>query len=242
MKLLILSDIHSNLYSLEAIVHKERDSDVMYCAGDLVDVGFHPQEVIDCIQANNMIAVRGNHDEIVIRAFRSGKHLEDLPPHELTWPIVNARQLNEASIAFLERLPAHLEFEADGIAYSMQHLFHGYDTIDSRHAFMDFWNRQTGGRPVCGKEKRLIFGHTHKQCVAYFHSGCLWMNPGSVGYNRPEDPSIAAHYITITDGRIELHWLEHARSLSRQDMSRRFAEVYQKTTFGKEGGSPLQSE
>lgn len=46
MKALILSDIHSNIYALEAIWNKERDSDLILCAGDLVDYGPFPQEVL----------------------------------------------------------------------------------------------------------------------------------------------------------------------------------------------------
>ncbi|MDF2650488.1 MAG: metallophosphoesterase [Paenibacillus sp.] len=224
MKLLIISDIHSNIDSLEAILQKEKNCDLIYCAGDLVDVGFHPQEVIDCVRENKIISVRGNHDELVIQMFRSGKHLEDLPNEELTWPIINARKLDESSITYLENLPKQIDFQIGEIAYGIQHLYKGYDTIGSYNEFMNFWNQQTIEESSLYLKKRLIFGHTHKQCVTYFHNDCLWMNPGSVGYNRPDDPSIAAHYITITNGNIELNQVEHKKSITRQEMGRLFAE------------------
>ncbi|WJH32178.1 metallophosphatase family protein [Paenibacillus sp. CC-CFT747] len=138
MKLLILSDVHSNVDSLEAIIRKEKDSDLIYCAGDLVDVGFYPQEVIDCIRENKIISVKGNHDELVIQTFRSGKHLEDLPDDQLTWPIVNARKLKESSIAYLETLPKQIDFQFDEVSYSLQHLYKGYETIGSLQEFMVF--------------------------------------------------------------------------------------------------------
>lgn len=227
MKLLILSDIHSNLYSLEAILTKEKNSDRIYCAGDLVDVGFYPQEVVDCIQENNIIAVKGNHDELVIETYRSGKHLQDLPAEELTWPIINARKLNESSIAYLENLPKQIDFRIDDIAYSLQHAYKDYETIGSYPEFNGFWNRQTKDKYCNDQKKRLIFGHTHRQCVTYVHNDCLWMNPGSVGYNRPDDPSIAAHYITITDGCIDLKHIEHEKSIPSHELRRLFAERYQ---------------
>ena len=43
MKALIISDIHSNIYGLEAVYKKEKDSDIIYCAGDLVDYGPFPK-------------------------------------------------------------------------------------------------------------------------------------------------------------------------------------------------------
>src|SRR5690606_4188605 len=94
-------------------------------------------------------------------------------------------------------------------AYSLQHLYKDYDTIASHYEFMSFWNHQTQDKYSRTPKKRLIFGHTHRQCVTYVHNDCLWINPGSVGYNRPDDPTIATHYLTIIDGRIELKQLEH---------------------------------
>jgi predicted phosphodiesterase len=92
---------------------------------------------------------------------------------------------------------------------------------------MSFWNHQTIEKDRHYPKKRLIFGHTHRQCVTYVHNDCLWMNPGSVGYNRPDDHSIASHYITITNGSIELKQVEHAKSMSRHELGRLFAEQYQ---------------
>lgn len=227
MKLLILSDIHSNMDSLEAILVREKNSDLIYCAGDLVDVGFYPQEVIDCIQENKIMSVKGNHDELVIETFRSGKHLQDLPIEELTWPIINARQLNESSITYLENLPKQIDFQIDDIAYRLQHLYKDYETIGSYPEFISFWSHQTKEKNGYFQKKRMIFGHTHRQCVTYVHNDCLWMNPGSVGYNRPDDPSIAAHYMTITDGSIELKHVEHEKSIPQHELRRLFAERYQ---------------
>lgn len=227
MKLLIISDVHSNIDSLEAILHKEKDSDLIYCAGDLVDVGFYPKEVIECVHEHNIISVRGNHDDLVIRTFRSGKHREDLPNEEVTWPIVNARKLSEDDIQFLEQLPEKIQFTADGIDYCMQHLYKGYDLVVNNYQFSEFWFQQTGERVEEGADKkRMIFGHTHRQMMAYVHNDRLWMNPGSVGYNRDDDPSIAAHYMTVTNGVVELKNLVHDKSMPRDRLRELFAERY----------------
>ena len=46
MKILALSDIHSNIYALDAIWDKEKDADLIVAAGDLVDYGPFPKKDI----------------------------------------------------------------------------------------------------------------------------------------------------------------------------------------------------
>ena len=55
MKALILSDLHSNIHALEAIWARERDSDAIYCAGDLVDYGPFPNEVLDWVRQRRVV-------------------------------------------------------------------------------------------------------------------------------------------------------------------------------------------
>lgn len=51
MKLAVFSDIHSNLYALEAVISDiERFlPDSVICCGDLVGYGAHPNEVVEFI-------------------------------------------------------------------------------------------------------------------------------------------------------------------------------------------------
>jgi len=85
MKILILSDIHSNIVALEAIWAKEKDSDLVYCAGDLVDYGPYPQEVIAWLQAHEVPCVQGNHDAWVCLNYRRGRFLDKVPALERGW-------------------------------------------------------------------------------------------------------------------------------------------------------------
>ena len=39
MRILLISDIHSNIEALKAILNKEKDFDLLAVAGDLVDYG-----------------------------------------------------------------------------------------------------------------------------------------------------------------------------------------------------------
>ena len=71
MKTLIISDLHSNIYALEAIWNKERDSDIVYCAGDLVDYGPYPKEVLNWVQSHNVHCVQGNHDRGIVNGWHT---------------------------------------------------------------------------------------------------------------------------------------------------------------------------
>ena len=112
MKALILSDIHSNIYALEAIWDQEQDTDVIYCTGDLVDYGPFPKEVLDWVREHQVICTQGNHDRWLVKAFQSLSK-GDRPPSEKAWIDNNIDQLVEDDIDFLERLPLAISFQID---------------------------------------------------------------------------------------------------------------------------------
>ena len=82
MKALVVSDIHSNIYALQAIWEQEHDSDVIYCAGDLVDYGPFPSEVIQWVREHEVICVGGNHDAWVVLHDRQCPNLWTIPEDE----------------------------------------------------------------------------------------------------------------------------------------------------------------
>ncbi|MCC5848966.1 MAG: metallophosphoesterase family protein [Verrucomicrobia bacterium] len=218
MKLLVISDIHSNIHCLNAVLEREKDADRIYCAGDFVDVGLYPKETVHRLRELKVPAVRGNHDDKIIRIFRSGPPDED---QEWTFPIMNAQHLDEEDIEYLDTLPEQIRFTADGVSYVMQHLYQGYQSIETETEFLEFWDDPT--ETVDRSQKKVaIFGHTHRPAIRIIREDCLVVNPGSVGYNRPSDPSIATRYLTITDGEIELKDLHHDHCMSRPELGREF--------------------
>lgn len=212
MKALIISDLHSNIFALEAIWKQEKDSDIIYCAGDLVDYGPYPKEVIDWVRDHNVICVRGNHDERITSLYRNKEELWGISDEERTWAYDNAQKLNDADIEFLEKLPKSISFSMDSIGYTMQHMYIGYETIQTLFAYKQFWEQNAESSVGQLENKRMIFGHTHKRTVQYLSDQELWMNPGSISYRRPDEPSKEAHYITITDGKISMKSLEYDRT------------------------------
>lgn len=211
MKALVLSDIHSNIYALDAIWKHEKNADRVLIAGDLVDYGPFPKEVIHWARTHDALCVRGNHDTHLINTYRSDA-FDHLPPGDFKWVHDNCLKLDESDIAYLEALPEALGTEIDGYAYRMQHLYSGYDEIRSLKAFDALWNMPATPGVAGGAPRRMIFGHTHRRCTHYLADDVLWLNPGSASYRRPDDDSKLAHYAVITDGQVSLRAVTYDRA------------------------------
>ncbi|MCC5808157.1 MAG: metallophosphoesterase family protein [Opitutales bacterium] len=217
MKILLISDVHSNIRALDAVLKAEKDSDLIYCTGDLVDVGFHPQEVVDRVRERGVICVQGNHDQKVIARYEAGWDAE-VPPKDFA--DLNARQLSADAIRYLKSLPRRLFFNHDGVAYLLEHLFCGYELIQTMAEYDEFW----GEAPVAPdiRYRAILLGHTHNPGILWLRDEACWINPGSVGYNRPKDPEITTRYVTITEGRASIHNLQHPYCRSRPAIGEEF--------------------
>ena len=221
MKALIISDIHSNVESLNAIWEKENDADLIFAAGDYVDYGTDPMAVIDWIRGRQVRCVVGNHDERLIRTWYENK-FNALPPEELWWVHHNCQRMDQEHVRFLEELPAHMSFEMDGVQYLMQHSFipDRYDNINSQYHFDRYWEEHSTLSRAPGAERRMIFGHSHRQLVQRHGGDSLWMNPGSTSYRRPDDPNKDAYYIVIENGKIDMRHTPYNREPLLQEAIR----------------------
>jgi predicted phosphodiesterase len=67
-RLAIISDIHSNLHALQAVLARlgELDINQIVCLGDIVGYGPYPERCLDLVVRHCSIIVQGNHDEAVI--------------------------------------------------------------------------------------------------------------------------------------------------------------------------------
>jgi len=208
MKILILSDIHSNIYALEAIWAQENDSDLIYCTGDLVDYGPYPRQVLDWVRDHQVVCTQGNHDRWLAQQFRAGNLYQRVAQDERSWVHHNASRLTVEDIDYLETLPTAIRFSLDGIEYGMTHLYREYEEITSLYACHRFWAElfSIETYPPGG---RLILGHTHRQSVRYLSDETLWLNPGSVSYRRRDDPDQSAHYAVLVNGVISLRRVDY---------------------------------
>lgn len=220
MKLLILSDLHSNVEGVRAILKAEGRADAIYAAGDLVDYGTDPAGTIAWVRENGVRCVRGNHDDRLIGIYRQGGY-EGLPRERYAWVHHNCERLSPCDVDFLESLPAHLSFTADGFEYLMSHRCgEGYATIDSQYHFERYWEEHFSLPHAPGAQRRMIFGHSHRQLVQRHDDRSLWLNPGSASYRRPDEPSKDAFYAVIEDGAISLRHVPYDRAPLAREVQR----------------------
>ena len=65
MKRAVISDIHSNLEALEAVLQDIKNQGIteIYCLGDTVGYGPNPIECIELVRKNITVCLLGNHDQ-----------------------------------------------------------------------------------------------------------------------------------------------------------------------------------
>lgn len=192
MRILVISDIHSNLSALQAVLEKCGRYDAVWCLGDLVGYGPDPNECIAKVRSlPNLHCVLGNHDAAVL-----GRMNEATFNHEaglaINW---TRRVLSAESQSFLTSLA-----ETDVIEDVT--LVHGSPRNPVWEYLTDY---PTALQTFPFYKTRLCFvGHTHVPALweenpgehspALLHdflriniSGRCILNPGSVGQPRDHD-------------------------------------------------------
>jgi putative phosphoesterase len=192
MRILVISDIHSNSVALEAIREK---FDICFCLGDLVDYGPDPAKCVQWIIDKKAEVVRGNHDHgtahsVAVVGDTGFRYLTSVT-RPLQWSALDTNQRK-----FLARLPITKRVVVDGVRYL---LVHGTprDPLDE-YLRKDpaAWAEQVKDQEV----DVVCVGHSHLQ-FDLDAGGVRILNPGSVGLPRDSDPRAA--YAIIEDGKIQ---------------------------------------
>ena len=217
MKILVISDIHANLPALNAVLEKESDADRIICAGDLVNYGYHPHEVIEIFRRTEIGTVCGNHDLEIIRnaTLKRGERA-------VGFTKFTVEQMTGEDIEYLASLPRSLNFEADGVNYCVRH---AYNTIerknqfllsligkDSLRAFDTRWKKYSNAPNA--EKKCFILGHSHNACIFSLSDDRSVYNPGTLYYlkGRDERAYRAASYMVINDGIPEIRHCDYDNS------------------------------
>lgn len=208
MKIAVLSDIHANLHALQAVWQdlEAQAPDEVYCLGDLVGYGAHPNEVVEFIRQREIPTVMGNYDEGIgfdledCGCVYKDPELERLGDLSLAWSREHTRDENKA---YLRQLPLQFRLEE-----RKPHLLlvHGSPRRMNEYLYED--------RPQATFERIanlaatdvLLFGHTHLPYTKKV-GGTLFVNTGSVG--RPKDGDPRAGYLVLEGRKVEQRRVEY---------------------------------
>jgi putative phosphoesterase len=185
----VITDVHGNLPALQAAFARidELGIQAIYCGGDLVGYGPHPNEVCAVIQERSIPTIYGNYDYAIARDLDDcgcayiTPHDRELGQRSVVWTLANTDQRSKD---FMRELPFDLHFT---VGDRKVHLVHGSPRKVNEYLFEDkpasLYERLAGAE----SDDVLVFGHTHKPWVHDF-GGVRFVNCGSVGKPKDGDP------------------------------------------------------
>jgi len=218
VRIAVLSDVHSNLEALEAVLeHTGGRADTFYVLGDIVGYGADPQAVVDRLDALGGTLIAGNHDLAATDRFDT-QWFNRVAATAIRWTV---EALDDGGRAVLQALEPRRESLA-GL------LVHG-SVVDPAAEYVV----NTGDAAVSFEADPFeicFFGHTHLPVVFWTDGGThvnrrglvdaralqlepgtrYMLNPGSVGQPRDGDPR-ASYMLFDTEGRAAtVHRVEYA--------------------------------
>ncbi len=188
MKIGIISDVHSNLPALKAVLDKLDCVDHIVHAGDIVGYNPFPKQVISLFKENNIYSIKGNHDRVVLGDL-------NFPSSSIAGRAVKWTQLvlSSEEIDYLKSLPIEQTLFDHFIRIA-----HGSPGSPNRYVYPKDYSGS-----LLKDEKVLILGHTHIQSYKRFNNSII-VNPGSVGQPRDGDPRAAYSILDMDAYEIEL--------------------------------------
>lgn len=153
MRILLLSDIHSNLEALEACLAAAPPSDATVNLGDIVGYGASPNEVTERARGLAGIFVRGNHDKVVA-GIDSVDNFNPIAGVAALW---NREQIDSKHLSWLRDLPkGPVEMkELAGVQY-----VHGAPDDEDRYVVTP---EDASSQLTTFATGITFFGHTHIQ-------------------------------------------------------------------------------
>lgn len=217
MRYLVLSDVHANLFALQAVLeHAQGRYDQVWYLGDVVGYGPHPNECIELLAGLPCLGVAGNHDWAVLGKLELG-YFNPVAARVLQW---TRSVLTPSHMRFLESLgekitpterftlmhgsPQHpiWEYVLNRVeaTFALRHLATRYGFLGHTHIPVIFQSVPSPGA-LCRETPLWADASTRA-----LTEESLLINPGSVGQPRDGDPR-ASYMILDEEQRI----LEHFR-------------------------------
>ncbi len=226
MRVAVVSDIHSNLSALEAVLDaiEPEAPDEVWCLGDVVGYGPRPNECCAIVEERADVCLAGNHD----LAVRGTMDVDEFHGDAALAARLNREALTTESQAFLDRL------EPLGTAHGVA-LYHGsardpvWEYVLSDEAALA--TLALAGSPL------VLVGHSHVALrisasadevdgglapagtVVELGEAQTLLNPGSVGQPRDGDPRAAFLLLDLAAGRAEFRRVEYDVARTQREMA-----------------------
>jgi diadenosine tetraphosphatase ApaH/serine/threonine PP2A family protein phosphatase len=216
MRVAVVSDIHSNLHALEAVLAAidAEPPDELWCLGDLVGYGPRPNECCAVVAERADVCLAGNHD----LAVRGTIDLEDFGGEAGVAATWTRTVLEPEAQALLDRL------EPQGSAHGVA-LYHG----SARDPVWEYVLSDEGALATLdlAESPLVLVGHSHVALQVVDSGGEVaggvarggteldldgvraLLNPGSVGQPRDGDPKAAYLLLDLDAKRASFRRVEY---------------------------------
>jgi predicted phosphodiesterase len=229
MRIAVISDVHSNLLALDAVLAQAGAVDAVWHLGDIVGYGPEPDAVVERLASVGALGVRGNHDA----AACGGAEIDWFNPDARSAMEWTRAVISDQTRSWLGGLPERRE-EADFT------LVHG----SGRDPTWEYVTSAAAARESLAVTltRHGLNGHTHIP-AAFLESdertaragpdsgpgdptigldrGRLLLNPGSVGQPRDGDPR--ASYLILDIGAGTASWRRVAYDVGAVGLAMRAA-------------------
>ena len=164
MRIAVMGDIHANLPALRAVIDDvaKIGAEALYCVGDVVGRGPHPNEVVEELRRLEIPTVQGNWDEAVGMdreqtgaAFATGD-AEAEGNASMRW---TAETMADENRAWLRQLPQTLRLTMAGRSV---YLFHGSPLKENEYLWASRPSRVLARIASDEADDLFAFGHTHE--------------------------------------------------------------------------------
>ncbi|MGA2665140.1 MAG: metallophosphoesterase family protein [Nitrososphaerales archaeon] len=196
-ELAFISDVHSNLEALDAVLAEVGEGTRVYCLGDVVGYGASPNEVIARLRERGVECIAGNHDNAVLTGRASG--FSPRAALAVAWTV---RNVTPESLQFLASLPRNRTVSVDGRTIYMAHgspddNLGEYVYEETHTDLFGFYLRRL-------RADAIALGHTHIPFVWAERGEGTVFNPGSVGQPRSADRRAGYALLAIDGGRVSV--------------------------------------
>ena len=202
-KVAFISDVHSNLEALEAVLDEVGDLR-LYCCGDIVGYGASPNDVVRVLSQLGATCVLGNHDKAALDG-----DVGEFNPRAAMAAMWTSEHLSGESRAYLLTLPRELSTEIGGKKVFMVHgspddPMWEYVLPTTHSDLFDYYLGKVDADV-------MALGHTHLPFQWRSDEGRVVFNPGSVGQPRNGDPraSFAILEVDAEEVKVETRQVEY---------------------------------
>ena len=226
MKIAFFSDIHGNIYALEAALKHAINLNIkkFICLGDYVGYYYWPDKCLDKLREINAIMIKGNHEEILNDVISNQNYKNFILEKYGNGHNIALEKMSKSQINFLLNLR---NSEILNLPNKLQiKICHGSPNSIDEYLYPDCDKNLLDS--FLEKDSLIACGHTHYQMKYVNFENKMIFNPGSIGQPRAKGVNGACWASLCTETKIAQFYetpydkSEIMKTIERNDPSNKY--------------------